>query len=100
MKKVEINYNPYKMITTVLIDGVDVCKDGIPLQTWIGPIPYMDWAGFVNEISDPEINDEVMTEVCAGAFSGLGAMILDEDRIRKADEEELKEIAAQYGIRR
>ena len=28
MKKVEINYNPYKMITTVLIDGVDVCKDG------------------------------------------------------------------------
>ena len=51
MKKVEINYNPYKMITTVLIDGVDVCKDGhydkfrefikneIPLQTWIEPIP-------------------------------------------------------------
>lgn len=77
MKKVEISYNPYKMITTVLIDGVDVCKDGyydkfrefikneIPLQTWIEPIPYMDWAGFVNEISDPEINDEVMV-----TFSG------------------------------
>lgn len=77
MKKVEINYNPYKMITTMLIDGVDVCKDGhydkfrefikneIPLQTWIEPIPYMDWDGFVNEISDPEINDEVMV-----TFSG------------------------------
>ena len=77
MKKVEISYNPYKMITTVLIDGVDVCKDGhydkfrefikneIPLQTWIEPIPYMDWAGFVNEISDPEVNDEVMV-----TFSG------------------------------
>ena len=29
MKKVEINYNPYKMITTVLIDGVDVCKSTV-----------------------------------------------------------------------
>lgn len=77
MKKVEISYNPYKMTTIVMIDGVDVCKDGhydkfrefiknkIPLQTWIEPIPYMDWAGFVNEISDPEINDEVMV-----TFSG------------------------------
>lgn len=71
MKKVEISYNPYKMTTTMSIDGVDVCKDrhyekfrefienGIPLQTWIEPIDYMDWEGFVNEISDPEINDEV-----------------------------------------
>lgn len=71
MKRVEISYNPYKMITTVLINGADVCKIGhfdkfrefiknrIPLQTWIEPIPYMNWAGFVNEISDPEINDEV-----------------------------------------
>lgn len=47
-----------------------------------------------------ELREQLLTEVCAGAFSGLGAMILDEDRIRKADEEELKEIAAQYDIRR
>jgi len=46
-----------------------------------------------------ELREQLLTEVCAGAFSGLGAMILDEDRICKADEEELKEIAAQYGIR-
>lgn len=96
MKKVEISYNPYKMITTMLIDGVDVCKDGhydkfrefikneIPLQTWIEPIPYMDWAGFVNEISDPEINDEVMV-----IFSG-----------RVIDFEDLKRsIAGQNGER-
>lgn len=47
-----------------------------------------------------ELREQLLTEAYAGAFSGLGAMILDEDRIRKADDEELKEIAAQYGIRR
>lgn len=71
MKTLEISYNPYKMITTMLIDGIDVCKDNhydkfkefikneIPLQTWIEPISYLDWNGLVNEVSDPEINDEV-----------------------------------------
>lgn len=70
MKTVEIIYNPYKMTTKMLIDGIDVCRDNnyefkefidnkIPLQTWIEPIKYLDWKGFVNEVSDPEINDEV-----------------------------------------
>lgn len=71
MKTVEIIYNPYKMTTKMLIDGFDVCRDNnydrfkefidnkIPLQTWIEPIKYLDWKGFVNEVSDPEINDEV-----------------------------------------
>mgnify|MGYP006967455704 CR=1 FL=1 len=66
MKTIEISYNPYKMVTHILIDKIDVCKNDsyekfrefiqnkIPLQTWIEPIPYLDWAGFVNEISDPE----------------------------------------------
>ena len=96
MKKVEINYNPYKMITTVLIDAVDVCKDGhydkfrefikneIPLQTWIEPIPYMDWAGFVNEISDPEINDEVMVTFSGRVidFEDLKRSIADQNNKR------------------
>ena len=71
MKKIEISYNPYKMKTRMKIDGVDVCQsnryskikefieNGTPLQTWIEPVPYLDWRGFVNEISDPENNDEV-----------------------------------------
>lgn len=71
MKTLEISYNPYKMTTTMLIDGVDVCNDGhyekistflkdkTPLQTWIEPISYRDWGGLVNEVSDPETNDEV-----------------------------------------
>jgi len=71
MKTIEISYNPYKMVTKMLINQVDVCRNQsyekfkdfieneIPLQTWIEPIEYRDWAGFVNEISDTEINDEV-----------------------------------------
>ena len=69
MKTIEISYNPYKMVTKMLINQVDVCRNQsyekfkdfieneIPLQTWIEPIEYRDWAGFVNEISDTEIND-------------------------------------------
>lgn len=92
MKKIEISYDLYKMITRILINEIDVCQNDcyeefrefirnkIPLQTWIEPIPYLDWGGFVNEISDPEINDEVTV-----IFSG-----------RKIDFEDLKRsIAAQ-----
>ena len=40
---------------------------------------------------------ELLDEVYAGAFSGLGAMLLDVDEIRNADPEELEEIARRYG---
>lgn len=71
MKKIEISYNPYKMLTTMYINKIDVCQNRsyeklkyfieneIPLQTWIEPIKHLDWDGFVNEISDPEMNDEI-----------------------------------------
>lgn len=71
MKTIEISYNPYRMITKILIDGIDVCQNDsynkfkefieneIPLQTWIEPIQYLGWKGIVNEVSDPEYNDEV-----------------------------------------
>ncbi len=42
---------------------------------------------------------ELLNEVYAGAFSGFGAMLLDEDEIRCADPEELEEIARRYGKR-
>lgn len=40
---------------------------------------------------------ELLEEAYAGAFSGLGAMLLDVDEIKNADAEELKEIARQTG---
>ncbi len=40
---------------------------------------------------------ELMDEAYAGAFSGLGAMLLDAEEIRNADAQELEEIAQRYG---
>ena len=40
---------------------------------------------------------ELLDEAYAGAFSGLGAMILDADEIRWEDEDELEEIARRTG---
>lgn len=43
------------------------------------------------------LRKELLDEACAGAFSGLGAMILDEDEIQNADGSKLEEIARRYG---
>lgn len=44
-----------------------------------------------------DLRKELMDEAYAGAFSGMEAMLLDADEIRRADEKELEEIARQYG---
>lgn len=44
-----------------------------------------------------DLRRELLEEAYAGAFSGLGAMILDADKIRRADRDELEEIARRYG---
>lgn len=99
MKTIEISYNPYKMITEMFINQVDVCQNQsyekfkdfieneIPLQTWIEPIEYRDWAGFVNEISDPETNDEVKV-VFSGRkidFDDLKRAIADQNEDRSEE---------------
>ena len=45
------------------------------------------------------LRQELLNEVYAGSFSGLGAMLLDEDKIRQASPDELLQIARQYGIK-
>lgn len=42
---------------------------------------------------------ELLDEVYAGAFAGMPAMMLDADRISRADPEELERIAREYGYR-
>lgn len=67
MQEIKISYNPYKMETKMLVNGVDVCnstedyvqfKEFIethtPLQTWIEPISYKNWKGIVNELKADE----------------------------------------------
>ena len=73
MQKIELTYNPYKMQTTLLVDGVDVCnsvedygqfKEFIdthtPLQTWIEPIPYKNWKGLLNELKADEEGFDIL----------------------------------------
>ena len=46
-----------------------------------------------------QLRQQLLDEIYAGAFSGLGAMLLDEEEIRRADPEELEELARRYGLR-
>ena len=41
----------------------------------------------------------LLEDVYAGAFSGLGAMLLEEDEIRAAGPEELEHLARRHGIK-
>lgn len=50
-----------------------------------------------NDRDTEELRSKLLSEVYAGAVAGMPAMILDESRIQNADEEELKQIAREYG---
>lgn len=41
----------------------------------------------------------LLDEVWAGAASGLGAMLLDEEKIQRAGPEELEQMTRQYGVK-
>ncbi len=47
---------------------------------------------------EERLRQELLDEICAGAFSGMPAMLLDEDEIKKAGSEELQRIARRYGL--
>ena len=44
------------------------------------------------------LRDRLLETIYAGASSGLGAMLLDEEAVRRAGPEELRELARQYGL--
>lgn len=55
----------------------------------------------MNRHNDAEIlRRELLDEIYAGGVSGFDAMLLDEEAIRKANEEELQEIARAYGLKK
>lgn len=47
-----------------------------------------------------ELRKRLLEEIYAGAIAGMPAMLLDEDEIRKADSDELDQIAQRYGFHR
>lgn len=46
-----------------------------------------------------DLRQKLLDDVYAGAFAGMPAMLLEEDEIRKADDEELEEIARRHGLK-
>lgn len=47
-----------------------------------------------------DLRKKLLDDVYVGAFSGgMPAMLLEEDEIRKADDEELEEIAKRHGLK-
>ena len=46
-----------------------------------------------------DLRRRLLEDTYAGAFGGAPTMILDEDRIRNADREELEQIAREHGMK-
>ena len=46
-----------------------------------------------------DLRQKLLDDVYAGACAGMSAMLLEEDEIRKADGEELEEIARRHGLK-
>ena len=44
-----------------------------------------------------ELRKKLLSDIYGGAFAGFGAMLLDESRIKNANDEELRKIAREYG---
>ncbi len=75
MQKIIIKYNPYIMKTEIIIEGTNIATDntlgsyyenlksyldsGIPLQTWIEPIPGTTWNGILAELKDDDFSDTI-----------------------------------------
>lgn len=52
-----------------------------------------------NEHSTKNLRKELLDDVYAGAFAGgMPAMLLEEEEIQKADDDELEEIAKRHGL--
>lgn len=52
-----------------------------------------------NNENTEDLRQKLLDDVYAGAFAGMPAMLLEEDEIRNADDEELEEIARRHGLK-
>lgn len=53
-----------------------------------------------NERNTEDLRRRLLDDVYAGAFAGgMPAMLLEEDEIRRADDEKLDEIAERHGLK-
>lgn len=54
--------------------------------------------GLCDNSQTEELRQKLLAELYAGAGAGMGAMLLDEQRVRRGGQEELDRIARQHGI--
>lgn len=82
-----------------LLDLREQIAAGLPL--WYNGNKSFIGKGLGNAMENQaeRLREKLLNEIYAGAACGLGAMLLDEDRIRNADEEELEELARRYGMK-
>lgn len=52
-----------------------------------------------NNENTEDLRQKLLDDVYAGAFAGMPAMLLEEDEIRTADDEELEKIAGRHGLK-
>ena len=52
-----------------------------------------------NDQNTEELRRQLLDTLWAGAASGLGAMLTDEETVRRAGPEELEVLARRYGLR-
>ena len=72
--------------------GAERLLDRIPSVSGPGARQEADKYYVTNELQ------KLLDDVYAGACAGMSAMLLEEDEIRKADDEELEEIARRHGL--
>ncbi len=76
--RVDISYNPYRLKTSLKVNGKDIMQyergyesvkgfisRELPLQFWLDPIPYQGWKGLVNELVGKNDERELIVQ-----FSG------------------------------
>ena len=52
-----------------------------------------------NNENTEDLRQKLLDDVYAGAFAGMPAMLLEEDEIRTADDEELEKISGRHGLK-
>ena len=75
------------------------CYNGIQTRPGLAAGLTEEGTQLTRDTDTEELRRELLDEVYAGAFSGLGAMFTEEQEICEAGPEELEEIARRHGMR-
>lgn len=103
MQTIEISYDPYKLVTKLLIDGMPIenissdvyrpilnfIENKVPLQTWIEPVADKSWGGLLDALADSERTDEIEIHFSGRTidFNDLKYALDNQNAKREADKQ-------------